>query len=78
MGVALLVALLITIHCVKGLQWHSVQSARLVGSIFSENVLKPSAPLMWKELVNALPKVVGFLRVLRFPSTGNVDRVGWD
>ena len=39
MGVALLVALLITIHCVKGLQWHSVQSARLVGSIFSENVL---------------------------------------
>jgi hypothetical protein len=23
--------------------------------------------LMWKESVNALPKVVGFLRVLRFP-----------
>jgi hypothetical protein len=34
--------------------------------------------LMWKELVNALPKVVGFLWVLRFPPTGNVDRVGWD
>jgi hypothetical protein len=34
--------------------------------------------LMWKELVNALAKVVGFLRVLRFPPTGNVDRVGWD
>jgi hypothetical protein len=35
--------------------------------------------LMWKESVNALPKVVmGFLRVLRFPPTGNVDRVGWD
>ena len=33
---------------------------------------------MWKESVNALPKVVGFLRVLRFPPTGNVDRVGWD
>ena len=27
-------------------------------------------------LVNALSKVVGFLRVLRFPHTGNVDRVG--
>jgi hypothetical protein len=30
---------------------------------------------IWKESVNALPKVVGFLRVLRFPPTGNVDRV---
>jgi hypothetical protein len=29
-----------------------------------------------EESVNALPKVVGFLRVLRFPPTGNVDRVG--
>ena len=26
--------------------------------------------------VNALRKVVGFLRVLRFPPTGKVDRVG--
>jgi hypothetical protein len=34
--------------------------------------------LMWKESVNVLPKVVGYLRVLRFPPTGNVDRVGWD
>jgi hypothetical protein len=32
--------------------------------------------LMWKESVNALSKVVGFLRVLRFPPTGKVDRVG--
>jgi hypothetical protein len=32
--------------------------------------------LMWKESVNALPKVVGFLRVLWFPPTGKVDRVG--
>ena len=39
MGAALLVALLIMIHCVKGLQWHSVQSACLVGSILSDNVL---------------------------------------
>jgi hypothetical protein len=27
--------------------------------------------------VNALPKVVGFLRVLRFPPTGKADGVGW-
>ena len=26
--------------------------------------------------IGALPKVVGFLRVLRFPPTGKVDRVG--
>ena len=40
--------------------------------------------LMWtrtqslceKSIVNALPKVVGFLRVLRFPPTGKVDWVG--
>ena len=30
------------------------------------------------ESVNALPKVVGFLRVLRFPPTGNVDGSGCD
>ena len=29
-----------------------------------------------KESVNALLKVVGFLRVLRFPPTGKVNRVG--
>ena len=28
------------------------------------------------EKVNALPKVVGFLRVLRFPPTGKVDCMG--
>ena len=33
---------------------------------------------IWEELVNALPKVVGFRRVLRFPPTWNIDRVGWD
>jgi hypothetical protein len=31
-----------------------------------------------KDLANALPKVVGFLRVLRFPPMGNVDRIGWN
>ena len=30
---------------------------------------------MWKELVNALPKVVCFLRVLRISSTRNIDKV---
>jgi hypothetical protein len=29
-----------------------------------------------EESVNALPKVVGFLRVLRFPPTWKVDRMG--
>jgi hypothetical protein len=46
----------------------------------SELILADSGlvTLMWEELVNALPKVVGSLRVLRFPPTGNVNRVGWD
>ena len=30
----------------------------------------------WEEFVKTLPKVVGFLRVLRFPPTGEVDMVG--
>jgi hypothetical protein len=37
--------------------------------------LEPS-PHVKRVKVNALPKVVGFLRVLRFPPTGKVDRVG--
>ena len=32
--------------------------------------------LVKKELVNALPKVVGFLRVPQFLPTGKLDRVG--
>jgi hypothetical protein len=31
---------------------------------------------IWKESVNAPPKVVGFLRMLRFPPTWKIDRVG--
>jgi hypothetical protein len=36
--------------------------------------LEPS-PHVKRVKVNALPNVVGFLRVLRFPPTGKVDRV---
>ncbi len=38
-------------------------------------LLEPSAPLMGKESVNTLPKVVRFLRALRFPPTGKLT--GW-
>jgi hypothetical protein len=31
---------------------------------------------MWNELINALAKVVGFLRVLPFPPTGNIAGQG--
>jgi hypothetical protein len=37
--------------------------------------LEPS-PHVKRVKVNALPKVVDFLRVARFPPTGKVDRVG--
>ena len=37
--------------------------------------LEPS-PHVKRVKVNTLPKVVGFPRVLRFPPTGKVDRVG--
>ena len=50
-------------------------TSEIVGSILATD---SCMTLMWKESVNALPKLVGFLRVLRFPPTGNVDRVGWD
>jgi hypothetical protein len=36
-----------------------------------------SSPHVKRVKVNGLPKVVGFLRVLRFPPTGKVERVGW-
>ena len=45
-----------------------LQSSELVGLIL--------AMYLCEETVNTLPKVVGFLRVLRFLPTGNVDRVG--
>jgi hypothetical protein len=44
------------------LRWRSRQSSWL-------------SPLRTWVRVNALPKVLGFLRVLRFPPTGKVDRI---
>ena len=38
--------------------------------------LEPS-PRAKRIKVDALPKVVGFLRVFRLPPTGKVDGVGW-
>jgi hypothetical protein len=63
-----------------GLRWHNSQeqapfTSEIVGSILATD---SCMTLFWKDDVNALLKVVGFLRVLRFPPTGNVDRVGWD
>jgi hypothetical protein len=43
-------------------------ASEIVGSILATDSCEES--------VNALPKVVGFLLVLRFPPTGKVDRVG--
>jgi hypothetical protein len=58
---------------------HLPFTSEAAGSSLSENFLnatrKPS-PRVKRVKVNALPKVVGFLRVLRFPPTGKVDRVG--
>ncbi len=41
-------------------------------------LLESSALLMWKELVNTLPKVMGFLRALRFPPTWKLRRINTD
>ena len=59
-------------------QWSDHFTSKVPSSIPSKVIL------MWtrtqssceKSIVNALPKVVGFLRVLRFPPTGKVDWVG--
>ncbi len=50
-------------------------TSEVAGPIPSENILNPTAPFVGKELVNTLPKVVGFLRALRFPPTGKLT--GW-
>jgi hypothetical protein len=57
---------------------HLPFTSKVAGSNLNENFsmwLEPSSHVK-RAKINALPKVVGFLRVLRFPPTGKVDRVG--
>ena len=56
-------------------KWLSLRSQVQVSVRTFSMRLEPS-PHVKRVKVNALPKVVGFLRVLRFPPTGKVDRVG--
>jgi hypothetical protein len=59
---------------------HLPFTSKVAGSNLSENFLNATriqSSCEKSEKVNALPKVVGFLRVLRFPPTGKVDRVGY-
>ena len=54
-------------------------TSEAAGSSLSENFLnatRTQSSCEKSKKVNALPEVVGFLRVLRFPPTGKVDRVG--
>ena len=57
---------------------HLPFTSEAAGSSLSENFLNATRTQSSceKSKVNAMPKVVGFLRVLRFPPTGKVDRVG--
>ena len=60
---------------------HLPFTSKVAGSSLSENFLNGTrrlepSPHVKRVKVNALPKVVGFLRVLQFPPTGKVDRVG--
>ena len=67
-----------------GLRWlaHLPFTSKVAGSSSgASSVLRPfstrlePSPHVKRVKVNALPKVVGFLRVLRFLPTGKVDRV---
>jgi hypothetical protein len=55
---------------------HLHSTSEAAGSSLSETFSMPLKPHVKRVKVNALPKVVGFPRVLRFPPTGKVDRVG--
>jgi hypothetical protein len=46
--------------------------------IVSSILAVESQHLRWKDSVNALLKVLGFVRVLQFLPTGNVGRVDWN
>jgi hypothetical protein len=58
---------------------HLPFTSEAAGSSLSENFLnatRTQSSCEKSKKANALAKVVGFLRVLRFPPTGKVDRVG--
>ena len=57
-------------------KWNSVAQSSEQAPFTSENVGWILATDSFEESANALAKVVGFLRVLRFPPTGKVGRVG--
>ncbi len=62
-------------------QWleRSPFTSEVAGSILSENFLNVTraqcSTHVKKKFINTLPKVVGFLRALRFPPTGKLT--GW-
>ena len=60
-----------------GLMAQSSEEATFTSEIVA-SILATHDTYIRKESVNALPKVVGFRRVLWFSNTGNIDRVGWD
>jgi hypothetical protein len=57
---------------------HLPFTSKVAGSNLGENISMSleTSPHVKGVKVNALPKVVGFLRVLLFPPAGKVDRVG--
>ena len=61
-----------------GLRWLSRLSEVLPPLRSWVRALYRTADCAREEFVNTLPKVVGFLLVLRLPPTGNVDRVASD
>ena len=62
------------VHKMTNLKTNLASVAKASERTFSMR-LEPS-PHTKRLKVNALPKVVGFLRALRFPPTGKADRVG--
>jgi hypothetical protein len=67
-----------TRHVVAKWLAHLPFTSKVAGPNLSENssMRFEPGPHVRRVKVNALSKVVGFLRVVRFPPTGKVDRVG--
>ena len=58
-----------------------LQQFEFIGASVAQSSRRPpplyrTSDHTWEKFVHALPKVVGFLPVVRFPPTGKVDRVG--